>query len=61
MIALACFVVPISGAITYAIGGSGALIARLVACFVILMGIWFGAHRLERQRRRIADSRADAR
>lgn len=47
MIALACFVVPASAAVAYFLGGTGPLVADLVACAVILLGTWLAAHRLE--------------
>jgi hypothetical protein len=46
MLILACFVVPVSGAVTYVIYGTGALIADLIACAVILLAVWVVASRL---------------
>ena len=41
MIALACFVVPVSAGITYLVGGIGPMIASLITCAVILPLIAF--------------------
>jgi hypothetical protein len=45
MIALACFVIPVSAAATYFMSGSGAVIADLSVCALLLPAIGFGAHR----------------
>jgi hypothetical protein len=51
MIALACFVAPVSAAATYFISGTGALVADLIVCALLLPAIGFGAHRRLRSNR----------
>jgi hypothetical protein len=48
MIALACFVVPVSAAVVYAIDGLGGLIADLVCCAVLLPAIGLRVRGLKR-------------